>query len=73
MKDSVTYQAITQASREEGREEEALNLLLRVGERRFGVPNDSTKQAFETVPLSRLEHLVLRALEVEGWDELLAE
>jgi predicted transposase YdaD len=81
MKDSVTYQAILREGREEGLEEgqrlgraaEAREILLRLGERRFGVPGIGVIQTLEALPLERLHALSFRLLDVESWDELLAE
>jgi predicted transposase YdaD len=77
MKDSVTYQGILREGREEGerlgREAEAREMLLRLGERRFGVPGIGVAQTLEALPLERLHALSLRLLDVESWDELLAE
>jgi hypothetical protein len=70
MKESDTYQAIL----DEGKIEEAQSLLLRLGEKRFGVPNEPTRKRLNTVAdLSQLEQLMLRLLEVESWSELFRE
>ena len=58
--------------REEGRAEEARALLLRMGSKRFGVPDDQVKAALEAIEsLDRLEALADRLLEVETWQEFL--
>jgi predicted transposase YdaD len=70
MKESTTYQAILR----EGRVEEALAILLRLGNRRFGPPSDEARAALEAITdIERLEALTERVLDVESWDELLAE
>ena len=69
MKESVTYQAIV----EEGRQEEARRLLLRLGGVRFGSPSDAVKATVEGITtLETLEILSIRLLSVESWTELLA-
>jgi hypothetical protein len=82
MKESVTYQAILREGREEGREMgreegqfvEARRLLLRLGEKRLGACPAATRAAVEAIPsLERLEALTERLLDVETWNELLAE
>jgi hypothetical protein len=69
-KDSVTYQAIIR----EGRVAEAQAILLRIGSKRFGPPSDATRLAIEAITsIDRLELLLDRPLDVESWEELLAE
>jgi predicted transposase YdaD len=73
MRDSDTYQAILDEGREEGRVDELHRMLLRQGRKRFGEPDEGTRQAIRDLQdLERLEHLGERLLEVSGWDELLA-
>jgi predicted transposase YdaD len=68
MKESVTYQAIL----EEGRAEEARKLLLLMGVKRFGPPDEQTLSALEAVTnIAHLEQLSERLLDVSSWDELL--
>ncbi len=70
MKESVTYQAIL----EEGRAAEARAILLRIGGKRFGPPSAQTRAALDAITtVERLELLTERLLDVESWDELLAE
>jgi hypothetical protein len=70
MKESVTYQAIV----EEGRIAEAQAILLRLGSKRFGPPSTSVQTTLEGIAeLDRLESLSDRLLDVESWDELLAD
>jgi len=70
MRESVTYQAILR----EGREEEARAILLRLGSKRFGPPAETARAALETATgIERLERLSERLLDVESWEELLAE
>ena len=53
--------------------EEAKALLLRLGSKRFGVPDASSQAALTAVTsLEALEQLADRLLEVESWQELLA-
>ena len=57
---------------EKGRTMEARNLVLRLGTRRFGLPDDAVKSALETASLERLEALADRLHEAESWEELFA-
>lgn len=89
MKESVTYQAILEEGeakgeargraegriegRVEGKAEEARNLLLRLGMKRFGPIDAVIQAAIEAInSLERLEQLAERLLEAENWNELLA-
>ena len=73
MKEAVTYQAILQEGREEGRAEEAQAILLRLGTKRFGPPAETTRAALETIAaIEQRERLSERLLDVESWEELLA-
>jgi len=88
MEDSVTYQDIIRKGKLEGklegkaegklegklegRAEEARNILLRLGGKRYGTPDAATQSALDAIlSLERLELLVERLLEVESWQELL--
>ncbi len=80
MKESSTYQCTLEEGRVEGREqgleqgrtEEAMKILLKIGEKRFGKPAGKTQAALEAISShERLEKLIDRALEVETWEELL--
>jgi hypothetical protein len=65
MKESSTYQAILA--------EEARKILLNLGTRQFGPPDDATRATLEAVSRpNRLERLVERVSEVSSWAELLA-
>jgi hypothetical protein len=70
MKESVTYQAIM----DEGRQDEARRLLLRLGSARFGgAPAAEQLRTLEAITeVSRLEDLVVRVSQVGNWGELLA-
>lgn len=58
----------------EGKAEEARNLLLRLGHRRFGTPDARTQEASAAIAsVEDVEALAERVLETEGWDELLAD
>ena len=80
MEDSVTYQEIIRKGKREGklegklegRAEEARNILLGLGGKRYGTPDAATRSALDVIlSLERLEFLVERLLEVESWQELL--
>jgi predicted transposase YdaD len=77
LEDSVTYQALIARGeargKAEGRAEEARNLVLRLGSKRFGPPDAAVAAAVAAVDsVERLERMAERLLEVESWDELLA-
>ena len=72
MRDSLTYQAIRDEGRLEGRVEEARSLLFQLGERRFGPPDEPTRDSLTAiVHLGRLHALVMRAHDVTTWGEQL--
>jgi predicted transposase YdaD len=84
MRDSTTYQAILEEGRAEGltkgrdeglsmgRLEEARQLLLRLGRKRFGAPDAEIEAAVQAIDdLERLESLMERVIEVASWQELL--
>ena len=72
MKESVTYQAIVEEGRQEGRAEEARNILLRQGSVRFGPPSEAVLSTLAEInTLETLEILSIRVLSVESWTELL--
>ena len=76
MRESSTYQAILQEGREEGREEGrvegARRLLLRLGTRKFGLPDASTAESLERIDdLDMLERLSDDLLTAASWSDLL--
>ena len=73
MRESSTYQQILADGQAEGRLEEARESLLRLGSRRLGVPDSSIRGILERASLTRLHAWMDRLLEVESWQELLAE
>ena len=77
MKESVTYQAIVQEGveigRQEGKLEEARELLLDLGGERFGTPDPAMKEIISQIAdLDRLHRLGRRLAHVSTWQELLA-
>ncbi len=85
MTDSVTFQAILEQGRAQGREQgleqgleqgklqEGINVVIRLGCKRFGPADSSTIASIEQVTdLSQIERFVDRLLEVNSWKELLA-
>lgn len=89
IEESSTYQLIINRGlvrgREEGREEgrevgreegvvsEARRLVLRLGTKRLGTPNQATVEAIMAITsLETLELLAERLLEAETWAELMA-
>ncbi|MCS6861010.1 MAG: DUF4351 domain-containing protein [Abditibacteriales bacterium] len=74
MKESVTYQAILEEGRTEGKTREARTILLLQGTKRFGPPSEETRAALEAITsVERLEYLAQRLLDVSSWEELLGE
>ena len=70
MKESVTDQAILK----EGREEEALRLLLALGTKRFGKPPAKIRRSLAQITdLPQLEHLATQILDARSWADLLAD
>ena len=69
MRESVTYMAIL----DEGRVEEARKIILRLGRKRFGPPDEATTATLASLEdLERLELLSEELLDVNSWQELLA-
>ncbi|HEV2472574.1 MAG TPA: DUF4351 domain-containing protein, partial [Chthonomonadales bacterium] len=86
MRESSTYQAILaegeQKGRVEGRMEgaqegrlsEAREMVLRIGTKRYGGPNNQVVSRIEAIAsVERLNSLADRLLDAESWDELLGE
>ena len=77
MRDSLTYQAILEEGRVEGRAEgrvdEARELLLELGTGRFGPPDGGTHATLRAIAdRAQLHALAARLLTVASWHELLA-
>lgn len=69
LEESTTYQEIVEV----GKISALREALLRLGQIRFGAPSRAVRKAINTTDeLARLEHLMDRVVQVEGWDELLA-
>jgi predicted transposase YdaD len=78
MRESSTYQAILAEGhaegRVEGRAEEAQRILLRLGERRFGPPDEATRAVIRAIgDAEKLEGLCDRLPEATSWQELLGQ
>lgn len=72
MKESVTYQAIIEEGKVEGKAEEARRMLLLMGRDQFGEPSAKIVALLDAMTdLGRLEALALRLLHVKSWEELL--
>lgn len=68
MEESVTYQAIVRRGRIEG----TRRLILRLGRKRFGPPDEAATAALNAIAdVQRLEDLGERLLDVGSWQELL--
>lgn len=73
MRDSLTYQAILEEGRAEGRAEEARELLIELGSSRYGAPDARTLAALRAInDRERLHRLAARLFAASGWAELLA-
>lgn len=69
LEDSSTYQLIFQ----KGRANEAANLILRVGRKRFpNTPADAEQRLKAVSDVERLERMADRILDAADWDDLLA-
>jgi hypothetical protein len=67
--ESSTYRGLIN----DGRLEEAHKLLLRLGRKKFGAPEEAIEATVRAIRrLKRLEDLVERLLTVNSWEELLA-
>jgi predicted transposase YdaD len=72
IEESSVYQGIFAKGRAEGQIEEAKKILLAQGRKRFGEPGDEVLGKIAAINgLDRLNHLLVRVLDVAGWDELL--
>jgi hypothetical protein len=72
MKESVTYQAILEEGKAEGKAEEARKILLMLGRRQFGKPSADVQATLDALAdVSRLEELTLRVKHATSWEELL--
>jgi hypothetical protein len=73
MRESVTFQAILEEGREEGRVEELHRVILRLGRVRFGEADEATRSEIEAIrDIETLEELSERLVMVSSWAELLA-
>ena len=73
MKESVTYQAIVEEGKIEGKIEARQEDLLRLGRRRFGSPSKAAQSALNQITdLDRLDRFIDRLLDASSWEELLA-
>lgn len=72
MKESVTYQAIIEEGKAEGKSEEARNMIFLQGQSKFGEPSSEAEAALNALSdVRQLEKLGLRLLRVSSWEELL--
>jgi predicted transposase/invertase (TIGR01784 family) len=70
MQESVTYQDIIQKGRRQGKQEEALKLLMRQLTRRFGVVESQWQERVRRLPLAQLEELSEALLDFETVTDL---
>ena len=74
MKESVTYQAILEEGREEGRAEAAQRNVLSLGTSLLGKPSPKVRRTLGRITdLNVLETLLLSVVKVDSWTELLAD
>jgi predicted transposase YdaD len=81
MEESTTYQLLISRGeargriegRVEGREEEARNVLRKLGQARFGKPTRKVQTTLTKASLDQLEQMIDRLLQVETWQELIAQ
>jgi hypothetical protein len=73
LEESSVYQGILRRGRAEGRVQDARQVLLRHGRKKFGPPDERVETAIATTAdLGRLHDLIDRVLDVSSWGELLA-
>ena len=73
MKESVTYQAIVEEGKAEGKVEARQEVLLQLGQRRFGMPNLAIEMTLRGITdRDRLARLIDALLDVSSWQALLA-
>ena len=72
VKDSIIYQDILDEGRNEGQARGQARMLLRLGTKRWGQPNDGEKVALEAiVDFERLDRMADQLDQVSSWDQLL--
>jgi predicted transposase YdaD len=72
MKESVTYQAILEEGKAEGKAEQTRKILLLLGRDQFGEPSASVQAAVDALAdVTRLEELTVRLKHAASWQELL--
>jgi predicted transposase YdaD len=73
VRESLTYQAILEEGRAEGRIEGWRSIMLRLGSQRFGPPDTAVWAQLEAIrDVATLDRLGQRLLSAASWDELLA-
>lgn len=73
MRESTAYQAILEEGRVEGQVVEAIKMLLRQGQRKFGPPSSEIETTLRSIKdLERLERMGEEMLSAQSWQELLA-
>lgn len=72
MRESIIYQEILQEGRQEGQQEEAIALILRLLSHRFGPPDETTQARLSSLPISALEDLGEALLEFSNPADLQA-
>lgn len=74
MRESSVVIRYLEEGRQEGRQEGLRHFLYRMGTRRFGEPDDTTRQRIDAISdFDQLEQLAERILEASGWNELFRE
>jgi hypothetical protein len=68
MQESDTYLMIL----DEGQEKHAKKVVLLVGEKRLGAPDESVKNRLDAITdLERLDRMILQAVTAGSWEEIL--
>ncbi len=74
IEESSVYQDALQKGEAKGAVEEAREILIRHGTKKFGPPDEQTKTRISAmVDVNRIQDLIDRVLDVATWDELLAD
>ena len=73
MRESWAYQEILAEGEARGRADEARRVLLRLGSRRLGQPDDAASTALaELADVERVERMIERVLDATSWDDVLS-
>ncbi|MBD1908228.1 DUF4351 domain-containing protein [Trichocoleus sp. FACHB-6] len=71
MQESVTYQAIIRKGRQQGKQEEARSLVMRMLTRQFGNLDEQLQQRIGALSVTQLEELALALLDFHSAADLI--